>query len=305
MWSLLLAAALAVSAPAAPTGAKPVVMTATEQDSLVKATLKDRKDTADWLKSAPTSYLAAIQRVDFDGRSRLTIGSSADCDVRISSAAIAAHAISVSVAGDSFHIAALDDTTTFAWKDLAFHEATLPPTGITLAGYSLRLSHQRYPAIIVFDPKSPRFGEYHGLSYFDFDPAYRFFVALRPDTHADTTIIMSTRGNARRALRAGWFDLALGGRTVSLEAQRLLEPGVGESSVSLFFRDATTGTETYPVGRYVDPEPLSDGRWLVDFNSAYNPACAFSPHYNCPIPSKANHLTVAIRAGEKDPHYAH
>jgi len=83
------------------------------------------------------------------------------------------------------------------------------------------------------------------------------------------------------------------------------EPDVDERSVSIFFTDATTGKETYGVGRYVDPERLTNGDWLVDFNTAYNPACATSPYYNCPIPSKANALRIAIRAGEKDSHYAH
>jgi uncharacterized protein (DUF1684 family) len=109
----------------------------------------------------------------------------------------------------------------------------------------------------------------------------------------------------RRAVRVGWFDLAIRGRPCRLEAHRLLEPGVDEKSVSLFFRDATTGRESYGVGRYVEPEALPDGRWRIDFNNCYSPACAFSPYYNCPIPSKANTLKVAIRAGEKDAHYAH
>ena len=39
---------------------------------------------------------------------------------------------------------------------------------------------------------------------------------------------------------------------------------------------------------------------MLDFNNAYNPACAVSEHYNCPIPPRANTLKVAIRAGEKD-----
>jgi len=38
-------------------------------------------------------------------------------------------------------------------------------------------------------------------------------------------------------------------------------------------------------------------------NRACNPACAYSDHYNCPIPPKANTLNVAIRAGERDSHY--
>jgi len=116
---------------------------------------------------------------------------------------------------------------------------------------------------------------------------------------------MSTRGNARRAVLAGWFDLLVKDKRVRLEAHRLLEPGVDERSVSVFFRDATTGRESYGVGRYVDPDRLPDGTWLVDFNAAYNPACATSPYYNCPIPSKANTLKLAIRAGEKDSHYTH
>jgi uncharacterized protein (DUF1684 family) len=88
-----------------------------------------------------------------------------------------------------------------------------------------------------------------------------------------------------------------------LEATRLLEPGVGENDMGIFFRDATTGRETYAVGRYLDPERLPDGRYALDFNRAYNPACAFSDYYNCPIPPKANALKMAIRAGEKDSHY--
>ena len=239
-----------------------------------------------------------------EGRPTLTVGRGTDVDVRIDDPAIAARALTVTVQGDSFHVVAAEGTT-FQWHSLAYHEATLPPTGILLDRFSLRLSHQRYPAIIVFDPRSARFAQYHGIEYFDWDPALRFVLPLRANAHPDTTIIMSTRGNARRAVRVGWFDVVIGGRTCSLEAHRLLEPGVDESAVSLFFRDATTGHETYGVGRYVDPERLPSGEWLVDFNNAYNPACAFSPHYNCPIPSRANTLPVPVRAGERDSHYAH
>ena len=88
-----------------------------------------------------------------------------------------------------------------------------------------------------------------------------------------------------------------------LEANRLLEPGVGENDIAVFFRDRSTGTDTYPVGRYLDPVALGDGRYLLDFNLAYNPACAYSEHYNCPIPPRKNRLNVAVRAGEKDSHY--
>jgi hypothetical protein len=79
--------------------------------------------------------------------------------------------------------------------------------------------------------------------------------------------------------------------------------GYRENDLSILYRDATTGTETYPVGRYVDPKKLPKGNYLLDFNFAYNPACAVSDHYNYPIPPKGNTLSVAIRAGEMDSHY--
>jgi len=188
-------------------------------------------------------------------------------------------------------------------KDSARRAATMPPSAIGVGRFTIRLSHQRFPALIVFDPKSPHFTDYKGLDYFPVDFRYRFELPLTPNPRADTTVIASTRGNQRRAVRAGWFDFTVEGRPCRLEAVRLLEPGVGERDLGLFFRDATSGKESYALGRYVEVEPLPGGRYVLDFNTAYNPACAVSDHYNCPIPPKANTLKVAIRAGEKDSHY--
>jgi uncharacterized protein (DUF1684 family) len=295
----LLSAAVSLHATASP-----VRLARAASDSLARATEKDRAETRAWLEKSPSSYLAAVQRVDFERRDRLVVGRAPDCDVRVDDPDMPAHALSVSVAGDSFTVTALD-TASFTWKNQAYREAHLGPSGIGLGRWSLRLSHQRFPALIVFDPRSPRYAEYHGMEWFPWDAAFRYVVALTPNPRPDTVVILSTRGNARRALRVGWFDFRVKGTPCRLEAHRLLEPGVDESSVSVFFRDATTGRESYGVGRYVDPTPVGDGRWILDFNDAYNPACAYSPYYNCPLPVKSNTLKVAIRAGEKDAHYAH
>jgi uncharacterized protein (DUF1684 family) len=135
------------------------------------------------------------------------------------------------------------------------------------------------------------------------DLSYRYILPLKANPRKDTVVILSTRGNRRKALRVGWFEFEVGKTACRLEVNRLLEPGVGEKSYSVFFRDLTSGTESYAVGRYVEAEQLPGGRFLLDFNSAYNPACAFSPHYNCPIPPMANDLQVRIPAGEMDAHY--
>ena len=295
MIGLLLAMAVAAAPATTPA--------ATVADSVTRAIEKDRVDTKEWLRSAPTSYLATVQRRDFGDKTALTLGRAPDNDVRIDDSLVTAHHLRVTVVGDSFHVEALDPEASFKVKDDARRAATLPPSTIGFGRFSLRLSHQRFPALIVFDPKSPGFQRYKGLEYFPVDLAYRYRLPLTPNPHPDTVIISSTRGNARRALKVGWFDFNVGRTKCRLEATRLLEPGVGESDFSVFFRDLTTSKETYSVGRYVDPQPLGEGRYVLDFNAAYNPACAISDHYNCPIPPKANALKVAIRAGEKDAHY--
>ncbi len=281
----------------------PVSLAPARADSIRKAAEADWAETAKWLKSAPTSYLATVQRRDFEDRTSLVVGRDAASDVRIDDPELAARHLRVTVVGDSFHVQALDDSAHFRVKDVSLREATLGPSSIGVGRFMLRLSHQRYPAIIVFDPRSPRYALYHGNKVFPVDLRYRYELPLTANPNPDTLIIMSTRGNQRRAVRVGWFDFLAGRTPCRLEAVRLLEPGVGENDVSIFFRDATSGRESYSVGRYVDPQRLPNGRWLVDFNNAYNPACAFSDHYNCPIPPKANTLKVAIRAGEMDSHY--
>jgi uncharacterized protein (DUF1684 family) len=298
----LMFATLAVLAvtPAGPTALDPAAA-----DTITRKIQADRAETEKWLESQPTSYLATVLRKDFEDQRTLTVGRDPSNDVPIDDPAIAPRHLRVTVAGDSFHVEGVDPAARFRVKDVETRSATLGPSSIGVGRYTLRLSHQRFPAIIVFDPQSPRFQQYHGLKYFPVDLKYRYLLPLTAKSKPDTVTIMSTRGNARRAARIGWFDFMVGKTACRLEATRLLEPGVGEKDFGVFFRDATTGKETYPVGRYVDAEPLPDGRFVLDFNLAYNPACAFSDHYNCPIPPKANALKVAIRAGEMDSHYSH
>jgi uncharacterized protein (DUF1684 family) len=288
------------------TGAKlPPGMSAAEADTLLRSYVKDRTETEEWLKSSPTSYLATILRHDFGNNASLTVGSGPGNDVRIDDPGVRPRHLRVTVAGDSFRVETLDPGARFQVKDVEMTSATLPASSIKVRRFSLRLSHQRYPAIIVFDPQSPRFKLYKGIPYFPPDLSYHIVAALTPNPKPDTTVILSTRGNQRRAVRVGWFDFKVKGTPCRLEATRLLEPGVGEKEFGLFFTDATTGKESYGVGRYLDAEPRPDGLYVLDFNRCYSPACAYSEHYNCPIPPSANRLKVAIRAGETDPHYMH
>jgi uncharacterized protein (DUF1684 family) len=283
--------------------ARPVKLDKTAADAAVKEIQKDRTDTEGWLRGDITSYLATVDRQDFGAKKTLTIGRASDNDLRIDDGEVMAHHLKVTVEGDKFRLQAVDAAAKFTVGTEVRREAVVDPSSVRVGRFQLRLSHQRYPGIIVFDPKSPRFKQYKGLKYFPIDLAYRYELPLTANPKPETIVIQSTRGNQRNAQRVGWFDFVVGATPARLEAVRLLEPGVGESDVSVFFRDATSGNESYSLGRYVDVKKLPNGNYLLDFNFAYNPACAFSEHYNCPIPPKTNALAVAIRAGEMDSHY--
>ena len=298
---LLLTALVALLALASPAPG-PVAISRAEADSVRHAIEKDRVETREWLKSSPTSYLAAVARTDFS-TDRLTVGREPGSGVRLDDPAVRPRHLEVTVDRDSFVVQAVDDSASFKLKGVELRRATVGPTSVAVGRYTLRLSHQRFPAIIVFDPQSPGFTSYKGIDYFPVDLAWRYVLPLTPNPRPDTTVIVSTRGSQRRAVKAGWFDFMVGKTRCRLEASRLLEPGVGESDIAVFFRDATTGKESYAVGRYLDPQPLGNGRYVLDFNLAYSPACAYSVHYNCPIPPRTNQLKVAVRAGEKDMHY--
>jgi len=270
-------------------------------DMDVERLLAERNETLAAFKDPHRSPYAAVDRRDFHG-APLVLGSAEDCDLRLEGAQ--PHHARISVDGDGFRVEALDEGATVEVQGTKVRTARVGP-GATLGvgRYTARLSHQNFPALVLLDPQSPRLRDGPPPRWFPPDPAVRVIARLERDPAPRDEVVLSTRGNARRARRLGRFAFEMGGRKLQLTALRLLEPGVGEAALSIFFRDATTGHETYPVGRYLEPEPLQGDpdRWVLDFNRAYNPTCAFSPHYNCPIPPRENLLPVPVRAGEMDP----
>ncbi len=153
----------------------------------------------------------------------------------------------------------------------------------------------------MLDRQSPGLQEDVELRWYPVDPALRLRAALEPDRAPQP--IASTASADRPAERAGWVTLQLDGTSVRLALTHMLEPGYAPDHLDLYFRDGTTGDGSYEVGRYVSVERAGDGSddAIVDFNRAYNPSCALSPFYNCPIPPLENRISVSIRAGEMAP----
>jgi uncharacterized protein len=146
-------------------------------------------------------------------------------------------------------------------------------------------------------PQSPLSVEqqqtFEGLRYFPENPALRLVVPVEPFAEADTIEMQTSTGDTRTYVRYGQVRFQVDGQDAALT---LYADG---DTLFLPFADTLAGVETYGAGRYLEPEPLSGGRVLVDFNLAYNPYCAYNDDWSCPITPFENRLKVPIRAGEQ------
>lgn len=136
--------------------------------------------------------------------------------------------------------------------------------------------------------------QFTGLSYYPENSALRFVTRLDEFHHKDQ-IRMSTSGDgAQEYLRWGRLHFLVEDQPAALTVYY-----ASWGAYFVPFTDATSGVETYAGGRYLDLEPLEDGSFVVDFNLAYHPFCAYSEQYSCPIPPAENRVDPPIRAGEK------
>jgi uncharacterized protein (DUF1684 family) len=128
------------------------------------------------------------------------------------------------------------------------------------------------------------------------------FEGLTPEPYAGTEPtsfqIPTSDGKLRAARRAGTFAFDLDGEPRRLTAYEF-DGAPSDGGLFLPFLDATSGTETYGAGRYLDLEPDDDGTYAIDFNLAYHPSCVYAPQFSCPLTPAENRLPVRIEAGER------
>jgi uncharacterized protein (DUF1684 family) len=148
---------------------------------------------------------------------------------------------------------------------------------------------------------------FQGLPFYEYEPALRFAVTLDPVDGEELLLPAGNDGQIRLrpfARTRGLAD-ALGGELTAYWLQGYC------GGVFLPFADATSGTETYGGGRYLldtiksaDLGTDASGRTILDFNFAYNPSCAYSVRYICPLSPRENRLAVPVRGGERQPEAA-
>ncbi len=141
---------------------------------------------------------------------------------------------------------------------------------------------------------------FQGLTFFPVDKKYIIEARFSPISKGKLVQFNTSSGQIREYKEYGSLDFK-----IDKMAQKLIvyqSYPINENypeHLFLPFYDLTNGVETYGGGRYLDLEisDIKHKKVTLNFNKTYNPYCAYSTKYSCPIPPIENTLTVAIMAG--------
>jgi uncharacterized protein (DUF1684 family) len=172
-------------------------------------------------------------------------------------------------------------------SEIVFNEHT---TGFVIAGddgaYALR----------VWDATSEGIANFGGIDAFDYAPEWVITGTFR-EIEGGTVVgfeHLKDDGKTRGEVVPGEIRFTHDGVEYDVAAFK------SGRALQLVFADATNGTDTYSVGRFLFMAPNPDGTITLDFNTAILPPCAFSYAFNCPLPPKQNRFPFRVEAGEKN-----
>lgn len=165
----------------------------------------------------------------------------------------------------------------------------------------------KYKADFLEEERSPFYNkaeELKLLSFYKPKVKYRVACTFERTPNAKTFDMATYSGQVRKYVQYGWLRFKFKGKDRQLAVyQSLRLQATEEYKDHLFipFKDLTNIKTTYGGGRYIDikTSDIQDNQLILDFNQSYNPYCAFKDGYSCPIPPQENHLTWAVKAGEK------
>lgn len=164
---------------------------------------------------------------------------------------------------------------------------------------------KKYKDDFLAEQRSPLKAEdLHNLRFFEADSTYGI-VAKVELLHDQPVIMLTTfNGDSQEYVPFARLKFTLKGKPLQLtlfKSPSLTAIPQYKDHLFLPFTDQTNGAESYPGGRYIDinANDIKDDGLAIDFNKAYNPYCAYSDGYRCPVPPIENKLAVRVGAGEK------
>lgn len=149
---------------------------------------------------------------------------------------------------------------------------------------------------------TPDKAKFDSLKYYSPDLAFVINASVSRNEKPDTVALQMTDNRTEKYLNWGKANFEIEKNPQQLTIY--LKATGTDSTLFIPFTDLTNGRETYGGGRYLDaPIPkLNVAELKLDFNTAYNPFCAYNNAYSCPVPPADNRLKIGIPAGEKSYH---
>ncbi|MFL5728755.1 MAG: DUF1684 domain-containing protein, partial [Cytophagaceae bacterium] len=148
------------------------------------------------------------------------------------------------------------------------------------------------------DSPIPHHENFKGLVYYEPTPTFKVKANLTLLNDSVEFTLSRNDGKKSKYIRYAIASFVLNNREYNLTLLKLKER-IDNNVLFIPFGDKTNGQETYEGGRYLDVKLKNDKIIALDFNLAYNPYCAYSYKYSCPVPPRENILDIAIEAGEK------
>ena len=143
---------------------------------------------------------------------------------------------------------------------------------------------------------------FNGLDFFKFDSMYVVKAQFKRTPHEKPFKMKTTTDRLPVYVKYGELEFQIKGENYKLniyQNQGLIEDEGYEDYLFLPFLDETNGLESYGGGRYIDARIPDGDTMIIDFNSSYNPYCAYNDKYSCPIVPRENYLKTRIEAGVK------
>lgn len=144
--------------------------------------------------------------------------------------------------------------------------------------------------------------KFTGLDFYKFDSTYVVTAKLKRTPDAKPFKMKTTTDRRPDYVQYGVVTFTLKGEEYQLNIYQnlgLLDEEGYEDYLFLPFLDDTNGNGSYAGGRYTEARIPDGDTIVIDFNTAYNPYCAYNEKYSCPIVPRENYLATDVEAGVK------
>jgi len=147
--------------------------------------------------------------------------------------------------------------------------------------------------------------KFHELNYFPVDQSWNVRASYHTISNGEVLDFVTSIGAIKKFQKHGYFVFKHEALIDTLYAYKRVYPEgyVSNYPPYLFvpFKDFTSGNETYGGGRYIETAVFEkDQNVMLEFNTCYNPYCAYGDGFSCPIPPEENFVNDRVEAGEKD-----